>query len=177
MHLLAYIFNRAFTTLSSRSVRYFGVIFTQIFGTFSHPLNITWMSLTCTDSEERALAMALVIMGANFAGIYGAQIFRQDDRPLYRRGFAVACAVLALGVVLAIWRLGEEVVGRRWGKGKQGRKRSEGEEGLVVPPAEDLPGAPMVVQEPDGVVRRTGAGGGKSEAVVLEEGAGWESRV
>jgi len=58
-HLLGYIFNRIFTELDSRSVRYFGVVWTQTFGTFSHPLNITWMSLACTDSEERALAMAL----------------------------------------------------------------------------------------------------------------------
>ncbi|KAH8704384.1 pantothenate transporter liz1 [Phaeosphaeriaceae sp. PMI808] len=103
-HLLGYIFNRIFTEMNSRNVRYFGVVWTQTFGTFSHPLNITWMSLTCTDSEERALAMALVIMGANIAGIYGAQIFRQDDRPRYRRGFAVACAVLAVGLGLAIVR-------------------------------------------------------------------------
>jgi hypothetical protein len=59
MHMLAYIFNRSFTTLSSRGVRYFGVVWTQTFGTFSHPLNITWMSLACEDSEERALAMAM----------------------------------------------------------------------------------------------------------------------
>ena len=35
MHLLAYIFNRIFTELRSRNVRYFGVVFTQTFGTFS----------------------------------------------------------------------------------------------------------------------------------------------
>jgi hypothetical protein len=59
MHMLGYIFNRVFTELGRRNVSYFGVVWTQIFGTFSHPLNISWMSLTCDDSEERALAMAL----------------------------------------------------------------------------------------------------------------------
>jgi hypothetical protein len=58
-HLIGYVFNLAFTALSDRNVRYFGVIWTQIFGTFSHPLNIAWMSLTARDSEERALAMAM----------------------------------------------------------------------------------------------------------------------
>ena len=60
-HLLGYIFNRSFTDLglSLRGVRYFGVVWTQTFGTFSHPLNIAWMSLACDDSEERALAMAM----------------------------------------------------------------------------------------------------------------------
>lgn len=60
-HLLGYIFNRSFTELSQRGVKYFGVVWTQTFGTFSHPLNITWMSLACTDSEERALAMAMYV--------------------------------------------------------------------------------------------------------------------
>ena len=62
MHLLGYIFNRIFTEIENRGARYFGVVWTQTFGTFSHPLNITWMSLTCTDSEERALAMAMYVV-------------------------------------------------------------------------------------------------------------------
>ncbi|EJT74858.1 hypothetical protein GGTG_08696 [Gaeumannomyces tritici R3-111a-1] len=113
-HLLGYIFNRAFTELSGqRGVRYFGVVWTQTFGTFSHPLNITWMSLACEDSEQRALAMAMVIMGANTAGIYGAQIFRQDDRPFYRRGFAVAIAVLVVGLLLVAVRFFDDRIRRK----------------------------------------------------------------
>jgi predicted MFS family arabinose efflux permease len=103
-HVLGYVFNRAFTEIASRGARYFGVVWTQTFGTFSHPLNIAWMSLTCTDSEERALAMAMVIMGANIAGIYGAQIFRSEDSPKYRRAFYIGIGVLALGLILAVVR-------------------------------------------------------------------------
>ncbi|KAK4118084.1 MFS general substrate transporter [Parathielavia appendiculata] len=114
-HLIGYIFNRAFTTLGSdlRGVRYFGVVWTQVFGTFSHPLNITWMSLACTDSEERALAMTMAIMGGNIAGIYGAQIFRQDDRPLYQRGFAVNISILVAGLLLAVVRFVDDRLRRR----------------------------------------------------------------
>jgi hypothetical protein len=59
-HLVGYILNRAFTDLSDslKGVKYFGVVWTQMFGTFSHPLNIAWLSLACDDSEQRALAMA-----------------------------------------------------------------------------------------------------------------------
>ncbi|KAL4747392.1 hypothetical protein BDW72DRAFT_209644 [Aspergillus terricola var. indicus] len=112
-HLLGYIFNRTFTEVNLRGVRYFGVVWTQTFGTFSHPLNIAWLSLTCKDSEQRALAMAGVIMNANIAGIYGAQIFRSDDKPLYRRGFSVAISVLAVGLVLAIVRYVDTIIHRR----------------------------------------------------------------
>jgi hypothetical protein len=57
--MLSYVFNRIFSELDSQSASYFGVVFTQMFGTFSHALNVSWMSLTCDDSEQRALAMAL----------------------------------------------------------------------------------------------------------------------
>jgi hypothetical protein len=131
-HLLGYIFNRIFTELRNlRGVRYFGVVWTQTFGTFSHPLNIAWMSLACDDSEVRALAMAMyvpfpsqapkkaeanqprVIMGANIAGIYGAQIFRAEDKPFYRQGFTIACAVLSVGLLLAIVRFADDFIRRR----------------------------------------------------------------
>ncbi|KAL4815100.1 major facilitator superfamily domain-containing protein [Aspergillus spinulosporus] len=102
-----------FTDVNLRGVRYFGVVWTQTFGTFSHPLNIAWLSLTCKDSEQRALAMAGVIMNANIAGIYGAQVFRSDDKPLYRRGFSVALSVLAVGLVLAIVRYVDTIIHRR----------------------------------------------------------------
>lgn len=52
-------------------------------------------------------------MGANIAGIYGAQIFRSDDKPLYRRGFSVALAVLSVGLVLAVGRYIDTLIHRR----------------------------------------------------------------
>ena len=66
-HMFGYVLNRIFTELSSRDVRYFGVVWTQTFGTFSHPLNIAWMSLAARDSEERALAMAMYVFSLHLA--------------------------------------------------------------------------------------------------------------
>lgn len=59
LHLLGYVLNRVFAEINIRGVRYFGVVWTQIFGFFPHSLNVAWLSLSCRDSEERALAMAL----------------------------------------------------------------------------------------------------------------------
>lgn len=49
-------------------------------------------------------------MGANTAGIYGAQIFRSDDRPRYRRAFIIGLSVLALGTLAAIVRKIDEIL-------------------------------------------------------------------
>lgn len=59
LHMFGYILNRIFTEIDNRGVRFFGVVWTQTFASFPHPLNITWMSLACRDSEERSLAMAM----------------------------------------------------------------------------------------------------------------------
>jgi hypothetical protein len=64
-------------------------------------------------------------MNANIAGIYGAQIFRADDKPLYRRGFSVACSILAVGLVLAIARFVDTVIHRR----RKARQVESGDEG------------------------------------------------
>lgn len=45
-----------------------------------------------------------MVMADNIAGIYGAQIFREEDNPLYRRGFNIGIAILATSCCLAIIR-------------------------------------------------------------------------
>lgn len=45
-----------------------------------------------------------MVMAGNIAGIYGAQIFREEDNPLYRRGFNIGIGILATSCCLAIIR-------------------------------------------------------------------------
>lgn len=52
-------------------------------------------------------------MGANIAGIYGAQIFRSDDKPRYRRGFSINIGVLTFGLVIAVVRFIDDRIRRR----------------------------------------------------------------
>lgn len=49
-------------------------------------------------------------MGANMAGIYGAQIFRSDDAPRYRRAFVIGIVVLAVGTAAATIREMDEIL-------------------------------------------------------------------
>lgn len=93
-------------------------------------------------------------MGANIAGIYGAQIFREDDRPRYRRAFSVNCAVLAIGLALAALRYFNDVIHRRrnvrrFSGAPASRRPSEKldreKNALVAPPSDDQPG-PIVLE-------------------------------
>ncbi|KAK1829508.1 major facilitator superfamily domain-containing protein [Podospora conica] len=133
-HLLGIVFNRTFAIHipKNQAARYFAVVWTQTFQTFSHPLNIAWMSLACPDSEVRALAMAMAIMGGNIAGIYGAQIFRSDDKPLYLRGFAIGIGVISTGITIAIIRFIDDVIRRRRAKNVIEIEPESGSEGNTV---------------------------------------------
>lgn len=93
-----------------------------------------------------------VIMGANIAGIYGAQIFRQDDRPRYRRAFSVNCAVLAFGLSLAILRYIDDRIRRKKNMGASAEagasdsdvSQIEKDKAEVAPPPSDDQPAPVV---------------------------------
>lgn len=78
-------------------------------------------------------------MGANCAGIYGAQLFRQDDRPRYRRGFTVNICILAFGLGLAVVRYIDDRV-------KKVRKRRAGN---TIERDENESGSDSPVQEQD----------------------------
>ncbi|OQO06784.1 hypothetical protein B0A48_08572 [Cryoendolithus antarcticus] len=68
--------------------------------------------------------MAMVIFGGNVAGIYGAQLFRSDDSPRYRRAFDTGCAILAFAIVLAAGMLWDDM--RNKVRAKTGEAASRG---------------------------------------------------
>lgn len=80
-------------------------------------------------------------MGANIAGIYGAQIFRQDDAPRYRRGFLINIIILSVGFGLATVRFIDDRIRRRRGEAvgnaiedrQDGSEDREAEAGTVTP--------------------------------------------
>lgn len=91
-------------------------------------------------------------MGANIAGIYGAQIFRADDKPRYRRGFSIAISVLAVGLLLAILRKIDEWWGRRKGKNIGALQAETGSSGHNSLGDGDLKGKVGVVEEQPEIV-------------------------
>ncbi|KAJ5280654.1 hypothetical protein N7478_006026 [Penicillium angulare] len=58
-----------------------------------HILNVGWLSTYCQTPQERSVAMALVVMAANCAGISGSQIFRTEDAPRYLNGLTAICVL------------------------------------------------------------------------------------
>lgn len=93
--------------------------------------------------------MAMVIMGANIAGIYGAQIFRQEDRPKYRTGFSIGIGILAFAIVLSTVRYIDDLFRKRRNAQRAGSITNSSEDGndiekVVLPPADGQP-APVLI--------------------------------
>lgn len=78
-------------------------------------------------------------MGANIAGIYGAQIFRSDDRPRYRRAFVIGIGVLIAGTIAAVLRYLDDVIRRRNKRNYADSASSTSPEEKAVPPTEVVP--------------------------------------
>ncbi|KAH8663977.1 major facilitator superfamily domain-containing protein [Xylariales sp. PMI_506] len=73
--------------------RYAAVVFSMATNSVVHILNVGWLSVNCMQPQQRSVAMAMIIMAANAAGIAGGQVFRTGDAPLYVNAFT-ACLVL-----------------------------------------------------------------------------------
>ncbi|KAI8962601.1 MFS general substrate transporter [Daldinia sp. FL1419] len=81
--------------------KYAAVVFSMAMNSTIHILNVGWLSVNCQRPQERSVAMAMIIMGANSGGIAGSQVFRTQDAPLYQNAFT-ACLVLSAVVAVEI---------------------------------------------------------------------------
>lgn len=100
-------------------------------------------------------------MGANVAGIYGAQIFREDDKPRYRRGFSVNIAVLTVGLLLAVVRYVDDMLRRRRNSGQLSNQSAsadnshdEDELKKVAPPSDSQPYPVLIGSDPQPVIQK-----------------------
>lgn len=55
--------------------------------------------MNCVTEGERSVTMAIHVMGANLAGIIGAQLFRQEDRPYYPKGWMAILILITFAMV------------------------------------------------------------------------------
>jgi len=73
-----------------------------------HPVNGAWLSINAKTPQERSISLAydafrcgancrMWIMSANLSGVCGAQIFRAEDAPLYRKGILAIVILTATG--------------------------------------------------------------------------------
>lgn len=82
--------------------RFAAVAMSQAVSPVVHIINVGWLAVNCTSPQMRSVSMAVMIMSANCAGISGAQVFRSEDKPLYRHAFSALVAMAAFAWVFVV---------------------------------------------------------------------------
>ncbi|WVQ82083.1 hypothetical protein IAT38_004211 [Cryptococcus sp. DSM 104549] len=80
--------------------------------------NVTWVALNARTPAERSITYAVYIGCSNLGGVYGNQVFRANDAPLYRRAWA---ATMALGAIWSAFTLAQ-IVQYQWSNKIKDRK-------------------------------------------------------
>lgn len=70
-------------------------------GSVSHVLNCSWTSNNVSKPKHRSIAMALLVMAANMAGICAGQVLRTNDAPKYHNAF-LALSVVSIFSLLVV---------------------------------------------------------------------------
>ncbi|KAJ5902579.1 hypothetical protein N7495_003107 [Penicillium taxi] len=99
-NLISYACLRTMPRTDGQWHKYGVIVVANISYCSMHILNIGWLSFYCKTPQERSVAMAIVVMGANLAGIAGSQIFRSADAPKYLKGLTAITALAAASWVI-----------------------------------------------------------------------------
>ncbi|KAL4790557.1 major facilitator superfamily domain-containing protein [Aspergillus venezuelensis] len=123
-NVISYACLRATPATSGQWHRYGVIAVANVSYASMHVLNIGWLSVYCKSPQERSVAMALVVMAANCAGISGSQIFRTEDKPLYLHGLTAICVLAAASWVLALALNLQSWFSQRRSKGVKGESNA-----------------------------------------------------
>ncbi|KAJ6116077.1 hypothetical protein N7523_006494 [Penicillium sp. IBT 18751x] len=100
-NVISYVCLRTTPYATGKWHRYAVIAIANVSYCSMHILNVGWLSVYCKSPQERSVAMALVVMAANCAGISGSQIFRTEDAPKYVQGLTAICALAGASWALA----------------------------------------------------------------------------
>ncbi|OWB55537.1 hypothetical protein B5S28_g1409 [[Candida] boidinii] len=71
-------------------------------GANGHVLNCSWLSINVKQPLQRSIALAMLVMAANMAGISGGQVLRTNDAPRYTNAFTALIVVSVFTLCVAI---------------------------------------------------------------------------
>jgi MFS family permease len=86
---------------AARDALYVGALFMTSFSASFVGVMGSWIS-NCVHSRQRPVALALLVMANNAAGLAGSQVLRANDAPRYKHGFKALVGTSGFGAIVAL---------------------------------------------------------------------------
>ncbi|KAI9031152.1 major facilitator superfamily domain-containing protein [Hyaloraphidium curvatum] len=102
--LLGYILNICIPATRSQAGAYVASIITVGFFLPWHSVNASWQAANVAPAGKRAIVFSMYIISVNIAGALGVWLYRDDDRPYFRRALSVSIVLVAVAAGIVILR-------------------------------------------------------------------------
>ncbi|KAI9013496.1 major facilitator superfamily domain-containing protein [Hyaloraphidium curvatum] len=102
--ILGYVLNLVVPASTSRAGAYVASIITVGFFLPWHAVNASWQAANVAPAGKRAIIFSMYIISVNIAGALGVWLYRDDDRPLFRRALSTSIAIVAVAFIIVVLR-------------------------------------------------------------------------
>ncbi|KXS20802.1 MFS general substrate transporter [Gonapodya prolifera JEL478] len=102
--LLGYVLNLAIPASKSQAGAYFSLIWTVGFFLPWHAVNASWQAANVAPNGKRAIIFSMYIISVNISSAFGVWIYRDDDKPGFRRALGTSIGLLAVAITIVILR-------------------------------------------------------------------------
>ncbi|KXS20801.1 MFS general substrate transporter [Gonapodya prolifera JEL478] len=102
--ILGYALNLAIPASTSQAGAYFSLIWTVGFFLPWHAVNASWQAANVAPTGKRAIIFSMYIMSVNISGAMGVWLYRDDDKPGFRRALGTSIGLLGAALVIVLLR-------------------------------------------------------------------------
>ncbi|KAJ3341781.1 hypothetical protein HDU93_004165 [Gonapodya sp. JEL0774] len=101
---LGFILNLAIPASKSQAGAYFSLILTVGFFLPWHAVNASWQAANVAPNGKRAIIFSMYIMSVNISGAMGVWLYKDDDKPGFRRALGSSIGILGIALAIVILR-------------------------------------------------------------------------
>ncbi|KAJ3341780.1 hypothetical protein HDU93_004164 [Gonapodya sp. JEL0774] len=102
--ILGYSLNLAIPASKSQAGAYFSFVLTVGFFLPWHAVNASWQAANVAPNGKRAIVFSMYVISVTISGTMGLWIYKDDDKPGFRRALGTSIGILCAALLIVILR-------------------------------------------------------------------------